>query len=450
MSDCSQVRIAVALALALALATGCARLRPYRTPPDANVWQDTSPPRLSLAEKAHAYQSRLEARHQLPDGMIRYRFDPVREAALEQRGDYADGCFFAGIYLASQALRYADTGDAEARRQLDRALEGARLFAELSGERGLLVRYFSPSPRPEDPVWRPSPTRPGYYFRSDVSKDQYAGYVHGLGVALAVVPDPEIREQLAALAAAVADHMIENDLRIVDWDGERTTYGDLRGRIYGLPIGINALIVLAIAKTAAVATGEPRYADFYARLVDEGYADRAYWAHVSAPGQTKRVNDNMGYLALYPLLLLEEDPEIAETLRRSGRRTWRHVQGEHNAFFAFVQAAVVESSLDGRDARAEGLAALADFPDRKTRYPVDLTREDFDFPRSFWNDSKGRPRSKRPIPLHLRPRGSSLWVSDPYRMVSGLGRVGDMEFSGIDYLSAYWIGRYHGFVGPTQ
>ena len=36
-------------------------------------WQDTSPPELSLKERARAYQEKLETRHQMPDGLIRYR-----------------------------------------------------------------------------------------------------------------------------------------------------------------------------------------------------------------------------------------------------------------------------------------------------------------------------------------------------------------------------------------
>jgi len=36
-------------------------------------WQDTSPPELSLEEKARAFQEQLESRHQMPDGLIRYK-----------------------------------------------------------------------------------------------------------------------------------------------------------------------------------------------------------------------------------------------------------------------------------------------------------------------------------------------------------------------------------------
>jgi hypothetical protein len=34
--------------------------------------------------------------------------------------------------------------------------------------------------------------------------------------------------------------------------------------------------------------------------------------------------------------------------------------------------------------------------------------------------------------------------------VGRLGARGESEFAGIDYLLAYWIGRYHGLVAPEE
>jgi hypothetical protein len=28
--------------------------------------------------------------------------------------------------------------------------------------------------------------------------------------------------------------------------------------------------------------------------------------------------------------------------------------------------------------------------------------------------------------------------------------MGNVEFAGIDYLIAYWMGRYHGFIQPEE
>jgi len=416
--------------LVLTFATGCY----VKTGLKTENWQDTSPPELSLKERARAYQERLESRHQMPDGLIRYRWWEEEHPGLSGYGNLADGCFHLGIYLASQALRLAATDDSEAREQVLLSLHAMKLYAEVSGKRGLLARYFSPV-KPDDDRWLPSPTHPEYFWRSDVSRDQYAGYVHGLGVTLAVVADPEIRSQIAPLAAAIADHLIDNKLQIIDWDDKRTTYGDLRGRIFGIiPNGVNALICLAIAKVAAESTGEQRYSDFYAGLVGDGYPGIATWTHLSTFSQGKRVNANMGYLALYPLLLLEDDQGIVQQLRKGARRMWPRVSEDHNAFFSFIHAAVV---TDGEEGKERGREAILEFPEGKVVLAL-TTRT---------------PEQKltQAAPLYQRPRTSSFfWVSDPRELGGELINMVNVELAGIDYLIAYWLGHYHGFIGPNE
>ena len=435
--------------------SACSRLRIYETPAGVGAWQDIRPPGNSLAERADAFQAKVLRYHRTPSGVLRYRRQ-VLEPPADSYGDLADGCFHTGIYLASQVLRFRATGSPEAREEFLHALSGLEVLMAVTGKRGLLARHISPlsskaALRAEK--WRHSPTLPDYVWRGDASKDQYAGFIHGLGVALALVADEDdIRRRVAALATAAADHLMENGLRIVGGDGRPTTYGDLRGRFLGFPKGVDALICLAIAKVAAESSRDGRYEAFYQDLVKRRYPQLTYAAYL--PGVTKRVNDHMGYLALYPLLLLEGDREISEVLRRGARRSWRQVSEERNAFFAFIQAAVVGADRGGdpatspRDVRAEGRgrAALAEFPANKVEWPVDLTRPGFGFRLTFLNDGSGYPRSRDSVPLYLRVRGSSLWVGDPYRVVGRLTRKGEFENAGVDYLVAYWMGRHHGFI----
>jgi len=409
---------------------------------------------MGLAEKARFYQSRLEARHQTPVGLIRYR-RYLEDDADPSYGDLGDGCFHTGIYLASQALRLATTGDLAAREQVLLTLRGLEMLMRVTGKRGLLSRHFTPHGTLAR-GWPRSTTLPEYDWKPDVSKDQYAGFVHGLGVAFALLDDTSLKARVAALAAAAADHLMENDLRIVDADGRPTTYGDLSGRFAGFfPLGINALVALSIAKLASVSTAAEPYGGFYSRLVSRGYASVAYWAYMAPLGINNAVNENMGYLALYPLLLLEKDPRTLERLRSGERRTWSHVKDEKNAFFAFVHAGAVESGEGGdpgsaAEAARAGRAALREFPDEKVELPVDLTRHGFNYPRAFLNNRKCLPRTTRALPLYLRPRSSSMWASDPYRLAGSIALRRKMENAGMDYLLAYWMGRYHGFITPDE
>ena len=456
-----ELRAAILLAWVLAGMGGCSRLRPYESPGGQQPWQDPRPPRNSLAERAAGFQKQIACYHRTKSGVLRYRRAVFKSQAspLSPYGDLADGSFHTGIYLASQALRYQVTRFPEALDELRHALSGLEVLMAVTGKPGLLSRHVSPAATvaklPAE-KWRCSTALPEYVWRGDVSKDQYAGFVHGLGVALAFAPDQDVRDRVGALAGAAADHLRENALRIIETDGRQTTYGDLRGSMFGIPKGVDALICLAIAKVAAVSTGEERHREFYESLVSRGYPNLAYWTYL--PGVTKRVNDHMGFLALYPLLLLEENPEIVETLRVGARRSWGYMADERNAFFAFIHAGVVGEENRGAPgdfagdagAVARGRSAIAEFPSDKVEWPVDLTRPGFGLERLFFNDGSGHPRSRESVPLYLRVRSSSIWAGDPYRMVGRIGRHGEVENSGADYLVAYWLGRHHGFIASDE
>jgi len=451
---------------------GCFLLSPHETPSWVTRWQDPSPPRLSLREKARAYQEKIEAFHMTAEGLLRYE-RRLEDPGDGSYGDLADGPFHTGIYLASQAFRHATTHDPAARAEVLLALNGLRMLMEVTGKKGLLARYFTPlvptraqpagnagvqatGDREEDLrqkprrqiAWARSRTHPEYLWRGDASKDQYAGFVHGLGVTLALLPDPEVRSLIGELSAAAADHIMENGLQIVDVDGRRTKHGDLSGRILFIPIGVNALISLALTRVAAESTQQPRYERFYRELVEDGYPGLSYWAHFDFLGVGNRVNDNMAYLALCPVLLLEKDGEVLGELRRAGRRSWRAVAEDRNAFFSFVHAGLVQPGAAA--AQESGRTALREYPDDKVEWPVDLTRPEFQFPRASLNTRKGVPRTTRGVPLYLRPRSSCFWASDPFRLVGNLTAQGDTETAGADYLLAYWMGRYFGFIGAEE
>jgi hypothetical protein len=434
--------LARAAVLALLLvATGCAQLARYETPEGITHWQDPTPPSLSLRAKAERYQARIAERHRMPDGVIRYRI--AEGQAPADYGDLPDGPFFTGLYLASQAFRL-HAGDEAARAEVHAALDGLALLLDVTGEPGLLARWVARSlPARTRSVWTPSSTRPGYLFRGDVSKDQLAGFACGLGVALALLPDDEIRARAHALAVPVAEHLQRNGMRIVA-GGEQTTHGDLRARV-GLvfPVGVNALIALAVAKAAGAPPGD----DALSRaLDDDGYLRAARAAHWRPPNYAKRVNDNMAYASVLALLLLEGDADRAAALRAIEGRLWGGVEGEHNAFFAGVHALATGDAA----ARSEARAALAEFPERKEELPVDLTRPGFEFEARWLKNSKGLPRAEEPVPLYLRPSGSNLWVSDPYALVGSLKDVGRTDYSGVDYLLAYWLARSLGVVTAEE
>ncbi len=440
----------VVLVALIGLAGCCSSGAPAAS--DDRRWQDPSPPQLDIHARARRYQDRLDTVFRTPDGVIDYRrfLDRTPDGSY---GAHADGAFHTGIALAAAAMRHAVVRSPTTREHVARTLDGVSLLAAVSGKRGLLARHVTPVDAPwpaADPRWQRSVSRPRFAWRGDVSKDQYAGVLCGLGVALAVLgDDAEIRQRIGNVAGAIADHLIDHDLRIVDVDGETTTHGDLRAHVWGAPIGVNALISLAATKVAAAATGADRHVAFWRRLVEDGYPGTAYWAHFALLGVGHRVNDHMGYLALWPLLLLETDAAVRADLCSSEARSWGALQNDRNPFFAMVHALALR--VRGQDDAAgdvgrQAAATLGEFPDDKVVWPVDLTRSPFDFPRALLPSRKGVPRTTEGVPLWLRPRTSSFWASDPFALVGTIGPGGLTETAGIDFLVVYWGLRHDGWL----
>ena len=89
-------------------------------------------------------------------------------------------------------------------------------------------------------------------------------------------------------------------------------------------------------------------------------------------------------------------------------------------------------------------AALAHARDLLARFPLEKRRLEPDprlaeLRRRWLPDRKGRPQAARPVPIELRPVSSFEWKSSPYRVTGS--PTPHLEFTGTDFLVAYWLLR---------
>jgi hypothetical protein len=269
-----------------------------------------------------------------------------------------------------------------------------------------------------------------------------SGVVCGLAMAWLLVDDADVRAIAARRTAAFARHLRQHGMVIHDVDGEPTTYGDLNARIWGVPIGLNAVIALASFKAAAVCANDDAFADAYRDLLENDYADIAYWAKFQLFGKTNHNNDDMQFLATLPLLFLEGDAALRAKYVRGVERTWAYVSREGNAWFNY--AAMLAFGYD-RQAAADARLQLENFPIDKRSFEVDL-REDPRFEHAFFTTRKGELQSPYPLPVNYREQTVFAWRDDPYALRSGERARGDEIAAPVDYLLAYWLGRYVGFL----
>jgi len=392
---------------------------------------------------------------------------------------------WTALYAASQAFRYAATRDPEALANLRQAIRGEQAMLAITGVRGLFTRVFVDPALPGFPsaeqlaAWYPDcdlaaghckrfnevteGPYAGWWFKNDVSKDEYAAHLFSMAVAWELVEDPEVRERVADVVTAVGDHLVDNGLRIVDIDGAVTTYG----RLYATGLddfpGFNALLALSWVKLAAV-VGGAKYDDFYRRclLQEEGATacipgepPRPYTDYLGAVGLdldcgTNWNNHNMAQLAVYALLRMETDPARQAAYRTALRdQLWaaddpRPMSAQQNSLYTFFYLVNREPAdpWPAEAARA-ALCVLQRFPAEKFHHATDTIDR---YP-EVCRDRSDDPLTDVVVPIDETGMDNFLWIRNPYELEREPEDRQHVD-SPEDFLLAYWLGRYYGFIAP--
>ena len=396
---------------------------------------------MPLAEKARIFDRAIRSHHLSPEGILLYK-----RCIDRPEGAVGDAPIWTGCYVGAQALRYAVTGEEEAREGALIGLQGLHFLQAVTGKSGLLCRGISQQGLPSDDAhpqeWHHSEgPLAAYFWHGDVSVDQYTGAMFGYALAYDLVDDAAARRTIVEDVAALADHLTEHGMTIVDVDGEVTTFGHLEPSFW--TEDLNALLALGFLKIAHHITGEERFARQYRTLIaTHHYHERAvaardlWWEILSG---TNHSDNNLAFLAYYHLLRYETEPTLLSYYHRSLRRAWRVVEKEGNPLFSFVYRALTPSAP--RDELA--LQTLSHFPlEKRSVAGQNSLRQDICV--SWLRDRHNRLQACDPVPIEERPPSTFEWKENPYRLDGG--GDGKKLYTGTDYLLAYWLGRYHGLL----
>lgn len=422
-----------------------------------------------------------------------------------------DGLWSA-LYLGAQAYRWAVTRDPEALDTLKLLLASEARRMRITGVPGIFTRQmippnvpgiacptdpsrYVPDPEKDDNQWVRVGSNgcveyvdgatlawqtssvcgleefAGWCWLDNVSEDEYAGHMFALGAVAKLVDDPDVLATTRDLLAQVGDHLIENELQFVDWDGRVTEHGKIWA--WAALGGYNAAMSLSFIKTIAMATGDPKYESFYQDCLLERSGDNSCIGHLGATQlaydevlspvglnlgcKSNWNNYSMYMLSLHGLLWSERDPEVrakAQSVLQS--EMWlppgepRPLSEQNNAFFDFIYAAgkALGPNSDGpaTDSVENGICMLRQFPARKV--PVDLAcPPDKCVP--VCQDRFDNPMTDYPRPIAERCLARFVWWGSPYTVKDC---TADPSFvhSPADYLLAYWMGRYYGFIAEDS
>lgn len=239
------------------------------------------------------------------------------------------------------------------------------------------------------------------------------------------------------------DHIVDNKLHLIDYDGKPTRWGIWHPDSLNHTLNwmyersLNSLQILSFLKTAKHYTGNPKYDSVYNILTEKhGYAHNAVYAKIFGPFETSHSDDILNFFPYHGLFNFGRNDKYFDLYVKSLDRSWRNVAHDRMPVWNVIASALLE-----RDC---GLGVALE---ELRQYPLDLV--DWTMDNSHrWDlqvdplvDRGRKQQATRPVPT--AESGISRWNTNPKRLTAG--NAGRTEETGTYFLFAYWMGRYYGF-----
>lgn len=454
----------------------------------------------TLRDKALGYEPMMDQRHK------RTPYGYVVPAALAVAGDVStwsagasdnDGLSTA-MYGAAQCFRYAVTKDPDARDKATKVFQALKFLGDVTqggshpAPSGFVCRAITSTSGPDpnlvdtvakdehkratsDALWKVMPVRwptsadGQWYWKCDTSSDELDGhfFFYALYYDLVATSGSQ-RDEVVAVVRRLADHLVDHDYNLVDYDGQPTRWGFFGPDQLNLnpwredERGLNSIAIITYLTIADHVVGGTKYSEAKKSLAnDNGYQLNALYPQFSQGiGGNNTSDENLAFLLYYALLGYEQDPALKRTWALSLWLYWNTVQYESHPRFAFTagvrlagqqwQDAYGPVPLDvAGDWQGPAVDSLRRFPqdlvvwDQANSPRLDLT------PFTGWldpNDSPGTAGMRNDgWLLPVDERSLNEFNGGIYAFDSGSG--GRSEQPATHYLLGYWMGRYHGIIG---
>jgi hypothetical protein len=407
--------------------------------------------KITLAEKAAILQKNLEARDRRHGYVteMHLRAPGVVEGARQEVSDN-DGLWTA-LYIASQSFRYAVTKSPEAKAQAWRSMQALLRLESITGLSGFPARAICHTDEPQfsmrsmrsHPEWHASPVEKGWYWKGETSSDEIVGHYLGWYLFYELAADEDQRRRVRTTCKRVTDHILDRGYYLVDRDGKPTTWGVWAPeKLNDDPKwwedrGLGSLEMLSHLKVAMHLVGEPRYERAYRDLIEKHhYALNTLKAKIPA-GVSH--DDQLLFLAYYPLIQLEQDPGLRAIYTTSLKRTWDFERVEGSPLWNFIYGASTGGPCDVSVA----VKALREIPLDFIQWPMrNSHRADVQYRATqVGRGVEGRTPVREPLPWTERP--IHKWDKSPFTLDGG----SDMgEGDPTVWLLPYWMGRYHRLI----
>ena len=238
---------------------------------------------MTLMDKAVYYEDQVRSRH------IRYGFNAGLVGM--DHGDLSTGYLsdsdndglWTTMYLGSQIFRYAVTKSDEALYNLTESLDAMERLFTINPIYGFPSRSFARSGYINvlsDPRrWQHS-SDPEWDWKATTSSDEAIGHIFAFGALAELVDDESLRDKAVYLIDKMMQHIVDNDLYLIDYDGKPTTWARWNPEYvnaFPTQVGdrkLNSSNIIAMLQTAYHFTRKEIYKDVAFELMEEhGYLE---------------------------------------------------------------------------------------------------------------------------------------------------------------------------------
>ena len=314
----------------------------------------------------------------------------------------------------------------------------------------------------------------GYCWLDNVSQDEYAGHMFALGAIGLLVDEPDVSATARGLVEQVGVHLMEHDLTFVDWDGRVTEHGKLYATSFWDTPGFLAAQSMSFIQMAAELTQSAALDDFLSRCLLQTDGPGAHvcfpWPledgtpypelleqmalYIGFEGCKSNYNNfAMVMTFMHHLIWYARRPDLRERAQLVLDTEIMRAESERalivhkNAWYDFMWAAQkrLGPGSDGPDYQAveDAICSLKQFDASKHKPTKDCGAL---YP-DYCEARLGGSEAEHPIPVAERCPRTFLWWNSPYSRHSCTERKWEVMQPG-DYLLAYWMGRYYGFIPP--
>ena len=401
---------------------------------------------MTLKDKAGHYQKITEAHHIRAD-FVCGRGGIIREDLTTGSVHISDNDgLWTGCYVASQAFRYAVTGEKEALENARRSMKAMLWLTRVSEIPGFTARAIR-RPGEEgfgngDNEWHL--TSDGTCeWKCETSSDEMVGHFFALSLYFDLCADEAEKKDIETAVCGMVDHMIRNDYKLVDKDGLPTTWANWapaslnHDNKWVEEKGVNSLELLSFLKTAYHMSGKEIYNKEYKNLIEKHHYMLNVAQHKIQDGHGCHIDDNLGFLSTVTLLRLEKDETLRSIIFMGLEHHWQYEKIERTPLWNFVYGAFTGRYCDVEAAvqtlRETPLSLIEYETVNSTRKKLVYETEQFDMDES--------PQLKAPLPADERRVGRD--DSNHFKADAGNGTSAE---DGSFYLLPYWFARYYNLI----